>query len=688
MDQRPWWREPLLIAHLIPPDAEAMAQRDMAALAKTTADLGFNAVHYVAEDVSEGSSGIFFFNTSAAGEVRADLLGPYCREAHARGLRVIVYFNVHWLGAPLTSRHPDWAQRSAGGEPVPTAYGVGHYACVNSPWRDWSFQVIRDLAAYDIEGVFLDGPFFAQGACYCDACRAGFEAAVPRFGDRSDPAWGPFVNFRFESIARYLRDARDTLKSVKPQAILYMNGAGLEATWMLARDNRRLVEFQDLLGAEGGFLYHDLRRTPLWKASATAKLLETQAGGRPTVVFIDAHHAPWSRYFLSAPELRLLHFSALANGANTWYGVYESLADEAAATTAREVNALVRRHADVYRESESAANIALLWSGSTMCVYAAEDSDPGAAGDPMRGSFTDAFHGWYEVLLRSHLPFDVLDEPALTPERLARLELVILPNCGCLPAPAVEALRRWVSDGGSLIATYTTSLYEPNGERRADFALADVFGVQFAGRFIGPLPHDHLPVDPEHLLFQGIGQPFIPAPSQGVAVQATTARPVVHFLEPQRSRYQELPPQSPHPAILLNRFGEGKVLYLAGAFDAAYHLFSLPEHQALLANATRRLADPILTLLGAPESVEVSLRRQPAQSRLLVHLVNYTGEMTRPLRRVLAARDLRIGLRRVPRVRRATGLVHRQELGWHRADEGIAITLPFLGEYEVVVVDL
>ena len=86
--------------------------------------------------------------------------------------------------------------------------------------------------------------------------------------------------------------------------------------------------------------------------------------------------------------------------------------------------------------------------------------------------------------------------------------------------------------------------------------------------------------------------------------------------------------------------------------------------------------------------MEVSLRRQPAQSRLLVHLVNYTGEMTRPLRRVLAARDLRIGLRRVPRVRRATGLVHRQELGWHRADEGIAITLPFLGEYEVVVVDL
>jgi len=552
--------------------------------------------------------------------------------------------------------------------------------------------VIRDLAAYDVEGLFLDGPFFAQGACYCDACRAGFEAAVPRFGDRSDPAWGPFVNFRFESIARYLRDARDTLKSVKPQAILYMNGAGLEATWMLARDNRLLVEFQDLLGAEGGFLYHDLRRTPLWKASATAKLLETQGEGKPTVIFIAGRQSPWSRYFLSQAELRLLHWSALANGANTWYGIYESLAGQGATGAVRDVNSLVRHHADVYTESESAANIALLWSGATLCASAMEGGDGGCGesgqAEPTRGSFSDAFHGWCEALLRSHLPFDVLDEPALRPERLNRYELVILPNCACLPEAAVEVLRRWVSDGGSLIGTYDTSLYAQDGKAQPDFALADVFGIRYAGRFIGPLRYDHLPVDPEHLLFQGITQPLIPAPMRGIAVEATTARPIINFLQPQRSRYQELPPESPDPAILLNRFGEGKVIYFAGTFDAAYRQFALPEHQLLLGNAVRRLAEPVLTIDGAPECVEVTLRRQPARKRLLVHLVNFTGEMTRPLRRVLPAREVRIALRRVPRATKAMGLVHRQELGWHRADEGITITLPFLGEYEVVVVEL
>jgi len=77
LTDQPWWHEPLLIADFIPPDAEAMAQRDPRRLTKLTADLGFNAVHYEASSVAEGEAGIFFFKSDAAREVRADLLGPY-----------------------------------------------------------------------------------------------------------------------------------------------------------------------------------------------------------------------------------------------------------------------------------------------------------------------------------------------------------------------------------------------------------------------------------------------------------------------------------------------------------------------------------------------------------------------------------------------------------------------------------
>ena len=49
--------------------------------------------------------------------------------------------------------------------------------------------------------------------------------------------------------------------------------------------------------------------------------------------------------------------------------------------------------------------------------------------------------------------------------------------------------------GGSLLATFASSLYDERGGAARDFGLADVFGVSFGGRIDGPMQNSYLSLD-------------------------------------------------------------------------------------------------------------------------------------------------------------------------------------------------
>ena len=219
--EQPWWeREPLRIIDL----TTSMSQidyRDPARLAQDKAALGYNAEHLEIMAMPAGLDDRgFFLKVKLARWLMAITWAAIFPRPKNTGIRVFIYFNVHYYTMRFAAEHPDWREIRQNGKPLDRVYDTGASFCVNTPWREWVFQVIRDLAAYPIDGIFYDGPIYRPDTCYCRYCRAKFRK---RYGTDMPPkatnrqTVSAAFEFQADSIADFLHDTQRYLKSENPE---------------------------------------------------------------------------------------------------------------------------------------------------------------------------------------------------------------------------------------------------------------------------------------------------------------------------------------------------------------------------------------------------------------------------------------------------------------------------------------
>jgi len=684
MTELKWWQRPMRIA------AMQMESEEPFAVLERWAAMDFN-VEQLLHVSADGWLGVY-------DEAKRELIERYIAEAHARGLRVIFYFGGHWMPEAIIAEHPDWPVCLADGAPLrqisltKDAHAL-YYGCPNTGYLDWAAELMRRTGQVGADGIFLDGAMFPEGTCYCPACRAVFRAEFGRelLEAKDDPAAsGLIVEFRLRGIARYIGAMRDALRAVNPEGIFYVNGdvgCGEYAKW--GYSTRRMREFQDILGSEGGFVYYGpARDVDPWKAGFTAKLQEAMSGGRPCVIFIAGDHKTWNWYHLTGPETTILYAETVANGASPWYGLHDNrldLLDTPGPRAAARMNAFLARHEEYFTATGSAANIALYFSNATSAAYAtlvsATDffASRKREGENFHGNFTLSWKGCYEALYRCGVPFDVIDEEV----DLSRYELLLAPTAACLDEGAANRLRGYVENGGNLLATFETSAFDAEGRPLDALRLGDVFGVETDFEFIDMGRSSYLSLTaPDHPLFRGVTQDILPAPGTALKVNPAGAQTLAMFREPASGQYRPLTPLM-SPAILAHRYGKGTVLYLPGDFFARYYEDRIPDYRRLVGNAVHWLSTPPVTFENLPPCVEVILRRQG--DRRLLHLVNLGGDGNRPLEWIAPLHDLRFSIN--GQFSTARALMAGQDLPVETVNGSTHAVLPVLGDYEVIVLE-
>jgi hypothetical protein len=696
-----WWAaQPLRIADVLTAIAEITIIPPADAVRRKLA-LGFNAEHlhvmrFTASGIDETS---FYFPTSLATKKNEDYLTPYIDEARKQGLHVFVYFNVHTYTKAFGAKYPDWMQIRENGTVLDGVYQTAVGVCINSPFRDWSFQIARDLAACGADGIFLDGPIFFPETCYCRWCRQEFQkrgggSALPSKARRKGAPFQELIDFQSQSLARFVSDMKQALAKVGKPLPVYMNGGLLGGNAGTGRMNRVINPAQDLTLNEGGFLYGDLTRVPPWQPSVQARLMETQSGGKPYVTANAAALKSWNVSLLPATELRLMYAQAIAHGAGVYFGIFPSDLDQPEIQTLTAMNRLLADHSEYSHGTKSEARVAIVWPDITANFYDLSeatliDSYP-AQNNSGAGNLRGEFWGLAEAILRTQTPFDVIDDDSLARADLRRYALIILPNVACMSDAVASQLAAYVEGGGNLLATFETSAYDEFGIRRKELALAPVFGVAGTGKLSGLRRWDYMgrPSAGDHAQpwLRDISRVWIPSTPFYAQVRARSAQVLLEFTKPLAGSY-ELPPElSGDPAITVHSSGRGTAWYCAGDLGNAIQTYHFPELLATVANAVRALAPRALEVSNVPSSVEVVHRSQPGQGRDIVHLLNYTGEMTRPMQRVLPLEGVRLTLPPGKNASRAVTLVRPSRIPLAKDASGrVTCLLPRVDEFETVV---
>jgi hypothetical protein len=687
-----WWdKEPLRIVEL----EEGFEFDEKFEILK---DLGANMEHVTRfTDTSPGTSFLDAHNLFGGKKVNFDSLKDYLSAANKNKIKVIIYYNVHAIEISYARKHRDWQQMKDDGKPIEDVYSVDSSFCINSPWREEVFQTMRKLASYEIDGVFYDGPIFFSSTCHCEYCKKLFKEKYRRdmpsktelSSAQDRPGWKEIIEFQSDSIARFLRESNKILKDMNPQILLYMNGNTLGPSWPTGRENRKIIKETDILGAEGGFLYGALKE-PIYKPGAMAKLLETQSGGKPTVVFDAAKQGPWSFSTLPQGEISILYGQTITSQANVWLAI-SNVADlqKTEVDVIRKYNRLIHDNPDPFFKARSLAKIALLWPQDAGNYYSGSSVPLTDFTKEMKaekaGNTEEEFYGFYDGLSRGHFPFDVLDEESLYND-LNKYELLILPNATCLQKGEADKIRDFIKEGGNIISTFETSLYDEYGKKLDHFELQDVLGIENSGDAFGPLNWDYVSAqDDQHFSLKEIRNRYIIAPTYGLKLKAKAKVPLL-FCHPLPGSYAGSPEVSAFPFIVENAYGKGKSIYVAGTFGGSLYKFHFPEYYQILSNIVREFSEPIVKLENAPSSVEVNVRQK--ENTVFIYLINFTSEMKRPIQKIIPCLNIGIDIVLFEKVKSLKALCLGRNLEFTNKTNSISFVLPVIEDYEVLEVGL
>jgi hypothetical protein len=617
-----------------------------------------------------------------------DPFGELAGACRQRGLLVVARVDPHAVYDDARAAHPEWIAVDDKGQPRRHWANPDMWVTCGLGPRNFGHMtaVLREIATlYDVQGIFANR-WAGSGMCYCETCRLGFRQATGKDlpgPSPDDPARRDYIKWRRGRLLE-LWDVWDAaIRTERPQARFIPNGPpGLAS-----------AERADFLAVD-----HQARRglTPPWDFGRSAKQYRAVMGAKPLAgLFSVGVEEPyrWKDSVQAGPEIRLWALDGIANGFRPWFAKFSGvLYDRRWLATVEDLYAWHYRNERYLRDRAPLARVAVVYSEQTRDFYGKDQAE---------ARVDDHLRGLYQALVEARIPFEMVNDARLEAAQVDVFKLLVLPNVAALSDTQCRRLAEYVDRGGSLLATFETSLYDEAGAPRKDFGLGDLLGVSFDGQVDRRMQNSYLALDAEarrtHPLLAGLQD----APRIINSVQRVRVRPRGEFPSPITliPSYPDLPMEHVFPRVettddrqvYLRERGASRIVYFPGDLDRTFWEVLSPDHGRLLANAVRWAAneEPPVTVAG-PGLFDVTAWGQ--KDALVVHLVNLTNAMAMkgPVREFVSVGPMTVRLR-LPagaRARRVQLLVAGGTPQATEASGTVTVAVPSVRDHEVVAVDL
>lgn len=212
-----------------------------------------------------------------------------------------------------------------------------------------------------------------------------------------------------------------------------------------------LWEGEDIIAAESYQYYRSTIGVPSWLYGWTTKYGYSVKRGKPFCLFLSRAHEPWVYYHIPAAERSLASFQAIANGANILGYCPE----------VKELVRVVKKWSRFFENLESVAEIAVVWSRNSAdfsydkpsqfigeASFEAQEQVPSIKEESLR-RFVEEARGFYEMLVRLHVPFHLIGDVNLDSGEVGKYKTVILPSTASISKEAAKRLKDYVERGAT-----------------------------------------------------------------------------------------------------------------------------------------------------------------------------------------------------------------------------------------------
>jgi len=611
---------------------------------------------------------------------------------------VVARTDSHAAHQDVYDAHPDWIAVDAQGRKR------RHWAspdlwvtCALGPYNfEFMTEVTREIVSmYRVDGIFTNR-WAGSGMCYCEHCQKNFRAAygmdLPRTNDPRDPARRNYLLWRQQRLFELWRLWDSEIRKINPNA-RYIANAGGGA--MSDLDMKTIGELAPTLFAD-----RQARRglMPPWTNGKNGKEYRATLGRKAIVgifsVGVEEPHR-WKDSVQRGEEIRVWVADGIANGLRPWFTKFSGyLYDRRWLKVVEDIYNWHYRCERYLRNEEPLARVAMVYSQQTAMFY---------GGPQAQRKVEDHTLGMYHALIEARVPFEMVHDRLLDAEHVDKFKLLILPNIAALSDAQCEQLRRYVARGGSILATYETSLYDEWGERRSDFGLADLFGASFRG-LEGPVRNSYLNIEKDpatggfHPILAGLedagriinGVLRVDAVPRGKIVNPPLTLIPSYPDLPMEAVYPRVP-KTDIPGVFLREMGKSRIVYFPWDIDRVFWEVMAPDHGTLLANAVKWATneDPPVEVTG-PGVLDITVWRQ--KESMTVHLVNLTNPMMMkgPFREIYPVGEQRVRVR-LPgglRPRKVQLLVNGGTPRTQEAQGYLTVFVPSISIHEVVAIDL
>jgi hypothetical protein len=581
-----------------------------------------------------------------------DLLAEVVEACHKNDIRVITRVDFRGVEKSRYEQHPDWFGVDENGEPLILTYTTPEmYApCYNSYYRnEHAVNFIKLLLdEYNVDGIWHNAVNFHQ-TCYCDRCSEKFR----EFGGDRIPveesdheAWEEYYRWKSVNADEQLTLMRQTVKDFgedKAYTAEVFNMFDVNQQKHTGIDLYDAARFFDFLVTVSFIADNrpDVEYKELSYGATIIKFLKSLDQDKSPVILFGGNGTE-HRYIYDPPiDLRQWLWEAAGNGGGFWNCYFNgphpaATLDVRNAYLPADAYRYLLQHDEFVRGLEPVKDVAIYYSKSSAQILGDE-------------AFSHPIRGMIRMLHDAHIQYGYINDYHLTPEILAGCRVLILPNVVAMGEEQAGMLRDWVKNGGKMIATYETSLYDQGGNRRKNFLLSDLFGCHFTGEKVNTEMDCYQKVVTRNELLKGFenttllhnGGHTLLCEVEG-ATMLTGYLPKIGNQPPENAFPEDW--NAEFPILVSNQVGKGQVLYFANQPGKLNLTIGHPDYHQLLVNGIMTLLEnkPSLTT-NAPSSVHVYLNRDRMnEGRYQLSLVNTSSGLDRPLRNLIPVHDIEV----------------------------------------------